>query len=63
MVGAVRQRDECLNENWFLGLDDARAKMEGYRVDSNDVRPHSSLDNRAPVECACSITGLALRAV
>lgn len=56
-------RDECLNENWFLGLEDARTKIEAYRVDYNEVRPHSSLDNRTPMEFARSITGLALRAV
>ena len=56
-------RDECLNENWFLGLEDARTKIEAYRIDYNEVRPHSSLDNRTPMEFARSITGLALRAV
>lgn len=47
---------------WFLGLEDARAKIEAYRVDYNEVRPHGSLDNRTPMEFARSITGLALRA-
>jgi hypothetical protein len=41
-------RDECLNENWFLSLDDAKRKIEAYRVDYNEVRPHSSLDNLTP---------------
>ncbi len=56
-------RDECLNENWFTDLDDARSKIEAWRTDYNDVRPHSSLDNRTPTEFAKGTTGLALSAV
>ena len=52
-------RDECLNENWFISLDDVRRKVEAYRVDYNEVRPHSSLDNRTQNEFARSLTGLA----
>jgi putative transposase len=51
-------RDECLNENWFISLDDARQRIEAYRVDYNEVRPHSSLDNQTPMEFARSSTGL-----
>jgi len=51
-------RDECLSENWFISLDDARRKVEEYRVDYNEVRPHSSLDNKTPNEFARSLTGL-----
>ncbi len=56
-------RDECLNENWFISLDDARHKIEAYRTDYNEVRPHSSLDNQTPNEFTRSITGLAESAV
>ena len=56
-------RDECLNENWFISLDDVRRKVEAYRVDYNEVRPHSSLDNRTPNEFARSHTGLTLSAI
>lgn len=56
-------RDECLNENWFLSLDDAREKIDAYRRDYNEVRPHSSLDNQTPREFIRSITGLTLSAV
>ena len=56
-------RDECLNENWFLSLDDARKKIEAYRIDYNEVRPHSSLDNQTPNGFARSITGLTKLAV
>lgn len=45
-------RDECLNTNWFLSLDDARDKIEAWRVDYNEYRPHSSLDNRTPSDYA-----------
>jgi putative transposase len=41
-------RDECLNINWFLSLDDARQKIEDWRRDYNEWRPHSSLDNLTP---------------
>jgi len=41
-------RDECLNTNWFLSLEDAREKIEAWRRDYNEWRPHSSLDNLTP---------------
>lgn len=41
-------RDECLNVNWFLSLEDARNKIETWRVDYNEYRPHSSLDYKTP---------------
>lgn len=41
-------RDECLNEHWFTGLEDARHIVESFRVDYNRVRPHSSLGYMAP---------------
>ena len=43
-----RLRAECLNESWFLSLDDAREKVEAWREDYNQTRPHSSWGNRAP---------------
>jgi putative transposase len=45
-------RDECLNENWFLTLPEAREKMEARRQDYNQVRPHSALGDQTPEECA-----------
>jgi putative transposase len=47
-----RLRDECLNENWFVDLTDARIKIEAWRIDYNEVRPHSALGNRTPAEYA-----------
>ena len=38
-----RFRDECLNANWFATMNDARQKVESWRIDYNDDRPHSSL--------------------
>jgi putative transposase len=41
-------RDECLNTNWFLSLEDARDKIESFRRDYNAYRPHSSLLGKTP---------------
>ncbi|WP_162788127.1 integrase core domain-containing protein, partial [Chromobacterium haemolyticum] len=43
-------RDECLNVHWFLSLDDARDKIERWRQDYNEFRPHSSLGDQTPSE-------------
>ena len=45
-----RFRDECLNANWFTSLADARQRIEAWRRDYNEVRPHSALGYRPPVE-------------
>ena len=47
-----RLRDECLNANWFTSLSDARRKIETWRQDYNQQRPHSSLDYLPPAEFA-----------
>jgi len=47
-----RLRDECLNVEWFTSLDDARRKLTAWRQNYNHVRPHSSLNDRAPAEFA-----------
>lgn len=43
-------RDECLNTHWFLSVDDAKEKIEAWRLDYNEFRPHSALDNMTPTE-------------
>jgi putative transposase len=43
-----RFRDECLNENWFCDLADAREKITQWKEDYNEKRPHSSLQYRTP---------------
>jgi putative transposase len=53
-----RLRDECLNENWFMNLKQARAIIEDWRKDYNEVRPHSSLNGMAPMEYAETAAGL-----
>ena len=50
-------RDECLNQNWFVDLRDARRIIEGWRVDYNTARPHSSLGYRTPEEFAVEMGG------
>ena len=45
-------RDECLNEHWFTGLNDARFTIEAWRRDYNQVRPHSSHGGLTPAEFA-----------
>jgi len=42
--------DECLALNWLLNLVDARQKIEAWRQDYNEVRPHSSLSDLTPME-------------
>ena len=45
-----RFRQECLNEHWFLSLEDAKEKIEAWRSHYNEPRPHSSLGYQSPVE-------------
>ena len=41
-------RNECLNQNLFHNLHDARRKIEMWRIDYNEERPHSSLNYETP---------------
>jgi putative transposase len=43
-----RFRQECLNEHWFLSLEDATEKIEAWRDHYNEQRPHSSLGYQSP---------------
>ena len=47
-----RLRQECLNATWFMSLDDARGKIEAWRMYYNESRPHSALDWATPAEFA-----------
>ena len=49
-----RLRDECLNTEVFEDLADARQKLESWRHDYNQHRPHSALADRSPAEFARS---------
>ena len=56
-----RFRDECLNHNWFTTLADAREKIERWRMEYNEERPHSSLAYRTPAEFAKAYSELTNR--
>jgi putative transposase len=43
-----RFRQDCLNQHWFLSLEDAQEKIEAWRKEYNEVRPHSSLGDVSP---------------
>jgi putative transposase len=45
-------RDECLNEQWFQSLPQARDCITEWRKDYNEVRPHSSLGRIPPAQFA-----------
>jgi len=52
-------RTECLNAHWFTTLADARLAIETWRRDYNEVRPHSSLEDKPPAEFAAAHRGAA----
>ena len=45
-----RFRDELLNRELFVGLEDARWVVDRWRLDYNHHRPHSSLAYQTPAE-------------
>jgi putative transposase len=45
-----RLRDECLNVHVFASTIEAQRVLDTWRDDYNYVRPHSSLQDRTPVE-------------
>jgi putative transposase len=53
-------RDECLNENWFTSLEEAKRLIENWREEYNHSRPHSALDGRTPNEMAHHFIGPSL---
>ena len=48
-------RDECLNQNWFSNLYDARQIIEKWRIEYNTERPHSGLGALTPSEYAIKL--------
>jgi transposase InsO family protein len=42
--------DECLNTELFFSVEDARQKLEAWRKDYNEQRPHSALGGIPPLE-------------
>lgn len=47
-----RLRDECLNENWFVSLGEARRIIAAWKNDYNEQREHGSLAGLTPREFA-----------
>jgi len=47
-----RLRDECLNVNEFHSIDHASQKIEAWRIDYNEQRPHGALGHLTPSEFA-----------
>lgn len=43
-------RDECLNCHWFTSYEDAKVKIEAWRDEYNQSRPHRALNNLSPLE-------------
>ena len=58
-----RLRDELMNCEVFTTLVEAEALGRAWKIDYNDVRPHSSLGYRTPAEfaatCAASVRATA----
>ena len=42
--------------HWFMSLEDARQKIETWRQDYNNFRPHSALSDTAPALFAKQFT-------
>lgn len=51
-------RDECLNEHWFLSVQEARRLVEQWRLEYNSERPHSALGGKTPDEFMNEIINL-----
>ena len=50
-----RLRDELLNCELFLSLEEARWVIDQWQQDYNDSRPHSALDYQTPAAYAASL--------
>jgi putative transposase len=49
-----RLHQECMNANWFLSLEDAKMKIEAWRRDYSEARPHSLMATQIPPSVATS---------
>lgn len=43
-------RDECMNEHWFLTVQEAQSVIETRRREHNEERTHSTLGDMTPME-------------
>jgi len=41
-------RTECLDQNWFASLPEAKEKLEAHRKEYNTQRPHTALNYQTP---------------
>jgi len=48
-------RDECLNEEWFLTINDARNRIKEWNNEYIGERVHTSLDGLTPYEFVAQI--------
>jgi putative transposase len=48
-------RDECLNEEWFRNIVEARLKINAYKIMYNTERPHSGIGGMTPYEFIAQI--------
>ena len=44
----ARCREECLNQHWFVAVEEARTTIEAWRVEDHTERPHTALQHQAP---------------
>ena len=49
-----RFREECLDQHWFVSIEEARTTIETWRQEYNVERPHSALGNVAPAVFAAT---------
>lgn len=40
----------CLTAHWFMNLEDAAGKLEVWRGDDNEERPHGAIENNFPAD-------------
>jgi len=50
-----RLRDECLNVELFVSIEEAQQILEAWRFDYNHHRPHSALGDKAPATYAAHV--------
>jgi transposase InsO family protein len=43
---------ECLNVHWFESMEEAKARIEAWRIDYNESRPHQALQEETPAQFA-----------
>ena len=55
-----RLRAECLNTHWFLSMTDAREKLESWRIDYNEVRPHGAIGKKPPITLTNHVSAASL---